>query len=60
MKALNYCGIKLPEILEVQSYNAFQNEFKDTILYLIEQGFSKEGSDMQICGIIWDEIYACC
>jgi F0F1-type ATP synthase alpha subunit len=59
-RAMSYCGVKLPDILEQESYNSFVLEFKRSITYVIENGYSKEGSDIKTCGGLWEDLYAAC
>jgi hypothetical protein len=59
-KALSFCGIKLPEILEESSYQDFVKEYQSSIIYIIENEFSKDGSDMETCGSLWEDLYASC
>ena len=59
-KALSFCGIKLPEILVDESYQNFVKEYQSSIIYIIENGYSKDGSDMDVCGGLWEDLYASC
>jgi hypothetical protein len=59
-KALSYCGIKLPEILDEENYNLFVKTYQSSIINIIENGYNKEGSDMIVCGSLWDDLYASC
>jgi hypothetical protein len=43
MKALNFCGIKLTEIfLDIEKMDSFVDAFKESILYLTEQGLPQD------------------
>ena len=58
MKSLNFCGMKLNEIfLDDSDFHSFVNAFKDSILYLTENGLPQDdGSDMKTLGNLWYEI----
>jgi hypothetical protein len=58
-KALSYCGVKLPQILEEFSYKSFVLAYQNSIIFIIENGYNKEG-DMDSCGALWEELYASC
>jgi hypothetical protein len=60
LKALSYCGIKLSEILDEANFKSFVSAYQSTIIYIIENGYSKEGSDMQVLGSLWDDLYVSC
>jgi hypothetical protein len=59
-KALSFCGVKLPEILEESSYQQFVKEYQSSIIYIIENGYSKDNSDMETCGGLWEDLYTSC
>lgn len=50
----------MPEILDDESYKSFVHEFQSSIIYIIENGYSKDGSDMEVCGSLWQHLYAAC
>lgn len=50
----------MPEILDDESYKSFVHEFQSSIIYIIENGYSKDGSDMEVCGSLWQNLYAAC
>ena len=58
-KALSYCGVKLPQILEDSSYKSFVQAYQDSIIFIIEHGYGREG-DMDTCGALWEELYVSC
>lgn len=58
-QALNYCGVSLKEIIDDEAiYNEFVNLFRSTIIYMIENGYKKEGSNMDVCGPLWETLYS--
>lgn len=57
-KAMTYCGIKLPDILEEDSIKEFILTYQSSIMTLVENGLNKDIDN--ICGNLWEEIHDSC
>lgn len=47
-KALGFCGIKLPQIMDESSYSAFLKSYNCCVVTMIEQGY-KQSFDFAPC-----------
>jgi len=55
-KALGYCGIKLNQIMEADSYAAFLRAYNTCIVAMIEEGYTSDFSYAP-CQALWASIY---
>jgi len=40
-KALGFCGVKLPDLMDDENYNAFLKTYQDAIVQVIELGYTE-------------------
>lgn len=62
-QALSYCSVSLPEIMSQANYQKFLNSYKQTIVNIIEKGYSQdfeEGESFDEIKTLWSEIYQIC
>jgi hypothetical protein len=62
-KALSFCSISLPDIMDEETYQDFLRAYRDCIVKIIENGYSQdfeEGDDKQEIEKLWKEIYQMC
>jgi hypothetical protein len=62
-KALTFCSISLPEIMDDETYQGFLRAYRQCIVKIIEQGYSKdfeEGEEREEIEKLWKEIYYMC
>jgi len=63
-KALGFCGVQLPDLMEEAEYKQFLNVYQSSIVKMIEDGYSKdfeEGAErVGEIKSLWAEIYTSC
>lgn len=62
-KALSFCSVSLPDIMDESSYQSFLNAYRSCIVRIIEAGYSQdfeEGEYNEEIKCLWVEIYQMC
>lgn len=62
-KALSFCSISLPDIMDEETFSKFINAYRSCIVCIIEEGYThdfEEGEHYIEIKKLWDEIYQMC
>jgi hypothetical protein len=62
-KALTFCSISLPDIMDDETYQSFLKAYRECIVKIIENGYSQdfeEGESKDEIQKLWQEIYQMC
>lgn len=58
-KALSFCSISLPDIMDQTAYQRFLNSYRQCIVKIIEHGFTEDfeaGENQEEFKMLWQEI----